>query len=237
MRPSRVRPKTRPRSTVPTGGQSLGVHSIPSDGGKSGTLIMHWDGTAWSTINSPNPDSGTNVLEGVSATSGSDAWAVGNYSSYDTPGRSRTLVLHWDGTAWSTVNSPTPGPGANRLAGVSARSGSDAWAVGDHDTAVSTTTSLIAHWNGTAWANAIPRYGLTTSKGNVYNFGDAAWYGSTAGKNLPAPVVAMAPTPDGQGYWLTTSKGNIYNFGDAAWYGSTAGKNLPAPVVDIDGAN
>jgi hypothetical protein len=167
----------------------------------------------------------------VSATSGSDAWAVGNYSSYDTPGRSRTLVLHWDGTAWSTVNSPTPGPGANRLAGVSARSGSDAWAVGDHDTAVSTTTSLIAHWNGTAWANAIPRYWLTTSKGNVYNFGDAAWYGSTAGKNLPAPVVAMAPTPDGQGYWLTTSKGNVYNFGDAAWYGSTAGKNLPAPVV------
>ena len=44
---------------------------------------------------------------------------------------------------------------ADRLSGVSARSGSDAWAVGDHDTAVSTTNSLIVHWNGTAWANAL----------------------------------------------------------------------------------
>ena len=90
--------------------------------------------------------------------SGSDAWAVGWYwnrtgTAYD------TLILHWDGTAWTQVNSPNPSSDppytpANYLFGVSARSGSDAWAVGDHDTAVSTTGSLIAHWNGTAWANA-----------------------------------------------------------------------------------
>ena len=188
---------------------AVGSHSIPSDGGRSGTLIFHWDGMAWSTVNSPSPGSGLNGLAGVSAVSGSDAdaWAVGNYSSLDNPGASRTLVLHWNGTAWSKINSPTPnpndlnflqgvsarsgsdawavgnywnttglsrslilhwngtawskinspnpGPNANRLSGVSARSGSDAWAVGDHDTAVSTTNSLILHWNGTAWANAL----------------------------------------------------------------------------------
>ena len=188
---------------------AVGVRGVPSDGRKSGTLIFHWDGTAWTLVNSPSPGSGPNQLEGVSAVSGSDAdaWAVGNYSSLDNPGASRTLVLHWNGTAWSKINSPTPnpndlnflqgvsarsgsdawavgnywnttglsrslilhwngtawskinspnpGPNANRLSGVSARSGSDAWAVGDHDTAVSTTNSLILHWNGTAWANAL----------------------------------------------------------------------------------
>ena len=94
------------------------------------------------------------VLFGVSAVSGSDAWAVARQNS---TGVFKTLILHWNGTAWTQVKSPSPSPaspGANYLFGVSARSGSDAWAVGDHDTAVSTTNRLIAHWNGTAWVNA-----------------------------------------------------------------------------------
>ncbi len=103
---------------------AVGVHGIPSDGGKSGTLIFHWDGTAWTLVKSPSPGSGTNLLEGVSAVSGSDAWAVGNYSSYYTPGTSRTLVLHWNGTAWSKINSPTPNPNdLNFLQGGTARPG------------------------------------------------------------------------------------------------------------------
>src|SRR5262245_318135 len=44
-----------------------------------------------------------NVLFGVSAVSGSAAWAVGNDSSLDNPGASRTLVLRWNGTAWSKI--------------------------------------------------------------------------------------------------------------------------------------
>jgi len=90
----------------------------------------------------------------VSARSGSNAWAVGFYWN-GTARAYNSLILHWDGTAWSRIKSPNPGPFANHLYGVSTRSGSDAWAVGDHDTAVSTTNSLILHWNGTAWANAL----------------------------------------------------------------------------------
>ncbi|MHB8245156.1 MAG: hypothetical protein ACYDGN_07325 [Acidimicrobiales bacterium] len=30
-----------------------------------------------------------------------------------------------------------------------------------------------------------------TSRGNVYNFGDAAWHGSMAGKHLNGPIVGM----------------------------------------------
>jgi len=42
-------------------------------------------------------------LDAVAATSATDAWAVGNYSSASASG---TLILHWDGTAWTQVPSP-----------------------------------------------------------------------------------------------------------------------------------
>jgi hypothetical protein len=146
-------------------------------GDRSGTLIMHWNGTAWSQVNSPSPGSGVNYLEGVSAVSGSDAWAVGNYSSYVDPGASRTLVLHWNGTAWSKVNSPTPNPAdLNLLYGVSARTGSDAWAVGSYwNGTAGAYDSLILHWNGTAWSRikspnpgpfANHLYGVSASSGS-----------------------------------------------------------------------
>ena len=123
------------------------------------TLILHWNGTAWSKVKSPSPSLADAELMGVSAVSGSDAWAVGWYWNR-TGTATQTLILHWNGTAWRQVKSPNPSSDSpytpnNSLYGVSARSGSDAWAVGDHDTQVSTTNSLIAHWNGTAWANAL----------------------------------------------------------------------------------
>ena len=40
---------------------------------------------------------------------------------------------------------------------------------------------------------------------------------------LNKPIVGMAPTPDGKGYWLVASDGGIFNFGDAGFYGSPAG--------------
>ena len=35
------------------------------------------------------------------------------------------------------------------------------------------------------------------------------------------PVVGMAATPSGHGYWLVASDGGIFSFGDAPFYGST----------------
>jgi hypothetical protein len=97
--------------------------------GASKTLVLHWNGTAWSKVKSPSPSSLFSELDGVSAVSGSDAWAVGDYGTGD-GGSSGTLVLHWDGTAWTKVKSPSPGSGLNGLTGVSAVSGGGAWAVG-----------------------------------------------------------------------------------------------------------
>ena len=77
-------------------------------------------------------------LNGVAATSARNAWAVGDINF------SQSLILHWNGTAWKRVPSPSP-PGA-QLHGVAATSATNAWAVGQTDTA-----TLILHWNGTAW--------------------------------------------------------------------------------------
>jgi beta-N-acetylhexosaminidase len=81
--------------------------------------------------------------------------------------------------------------------------------------------------------NLCPGYWLTTTKGNLYNLGSAAFFGSEVNKTLPAPVVAISPTADSEGYWLVTSKGNVYNLGDAGFFGSEVNKTLPAPVVGM----
>jgi hypothetical protein len=48
-----------------------------------------------------------------------------------------------------------------------------------------------------------------------------------------APVVGMASTPDGGGYWLARSDGSIAVHGDAGDDGSMAGTTLAAPVSHV----
>ena len=52
--------------------------------------------------------------------------------------------------------------------------------------------------------------------GGIFNYGDAAFHGSAGALPLNKPVVGMAATPDGGGYWLVASDGGIFNYGDAA---------------------
>jgi hypothetical protein len=50
---------------------------------------------------------------------------------------------------------------------------------------------------------------------------------------ISAPIVGVAATPDGLGYWEAGSDGNVYAFGDATNYGSLAGTLLNRPIVGI----
>ena len=54
--------------------------------------------------------------------------------------------------------------------------------------------------------------------------------GSTGGIRLNQPVVGMAATPSGQGYWLVASDGGIFSYGDARFWGSTGGIRLNQPI-------
>jgi hypothetical protein len=82
-------------------------------GAQSSTFTMHWDGSAWTEVASPNPRNtgdARNELRSVVVLSKRDAWAVGTYENDLTNfHQDRTLVLHWDGSTWSIVDSPTPG--------------------------------------------------------------------------------------------------------------------------------
>jgi len=50
------------------------------------------------------------------------------------------------------------------------------------------------------------------------------------GKSLAAPVVGIAATPDGKGYWLVGADGGVFTFGDAGFYGSD-GAAVPTPPI------
>jgi RNA polymerase sigma factor (sigma-70 family) len=56
--------------------------------------------------------------------------------------------------------------------------------------------------------------------------------GSTGGKPLNKPIVGIAATPDGGGYWMVASDGGIFSFG-APFLGSMGGKPLNQPIVAI----
>ena len=91
------------------------------------TSILHWDGAGWSVVPSPNENTFNNYLFDVSATSASDAWAVG---FYDTGSALLTMAQHWDGSQWTIATSPNPGTFINEPVGAAAASPTDVWATG-----------------------------------------------------------------------------------------------------------
>src|SRR5258708_24544318 len=110
------------------------------------TLTEHWNGKKWSVVPSPNVGTQPNELLGVTAVSANDIWAVGDVETVPSANFFQTLTLHWDGTSWSTVSSPSISASAN-LRAVAAVSSSYVWAVGD-----SGSGTLIAQWNGSSWS-------------------------------------------------------------------------------------
>ncbi len=73
----------------------------------------------------------------------------------------------------------------------------------------------------------------TPAPNAVTAFGAATAVPGTMLGGLAAPVVGMASTPDGLGYWVVASDGGIFSFGDAPFEGSTGGIRLNAPIVGM----
>jgi hypothetical protein len=111
------------------------------------SLIVHWDGTAWSILPSPRPGTASEFTA-VAAVSANDVWAVGWY--WPASGGENTLVAHWDGQAWTQVSSPNFGIG-NSLDDIVVVSANDIWAVGGYGNAPGDGGPLAMHWNGLVW--------------------------------------------------------------------------------------
>jgi hypothetical protein len=133
------------------------------------TYTLHWNGSAWSVVLMPTVP-GTNPnnefhFNSIKANSPTDVWAVGDSFNAAVNGSGKTLIEHWNGTAWSIVPSPSPGTSGNLTGVTTSNALNNVWAVG-YDTIPGTTQvqTLTLNWNGSAWATvASPNAGTGSS--------------------------------------------------------------------------
>jgi photosystem II stability/assembly factor-like uncharacterized protein len=106
-------------------------------GGWTGDIVRWHDNSwsLWATIP-------YRILRSVAMVSTDDGWAVGDYCYYSgTPPNSvNSVIMHWNGSNWSQVSSPTP----YTLYSVNMLSGMEGWAVGEK--------GVTLHWTGSAWS-------------------------------------------------------------------------------------
>jgi Domain of unknown function (DUF4185) len=81
---------------------------------------------------------------------------------------------------------------------------------------------LGGYWNA-SWSGVVASHGGAPLFGSPY----------LSGVQLSKPIIGMAATPDGQGYWLVGSDGGIFTYGDADFYGSTGAIRLNQPIVGM----
>src|SRR5918912_3298308 len=86
------------------------------------------------------------MLDGLSAASPSDVWAVGGTGDIG----GWPITIHWDGKAWSLVPSPTTSAhNGTWLRSVAAISTGDVWMVGGAQNG-----PFSLHWDGKNWTGA-----------------------------------------------------------------------------------
>ncbi len=195
------------------------VGSMDSLEGGFWTLTVHWNGTEWLQVPSPNKTGPggspvyTQALNSVVALAPNDVWAAGYYLVGNDQ---HTLIQHWDGTKWSIVPSPDGPTGDGVLHGISASGPNDIWAVGEYDNPSFGVLGkgLTMHWDGTSWTVFIPPNPSPWEVNPLYSVvavapNDAYAVGSwsTAAQGLSTYVVHW----DGAG-WTQVSSENIPGF-------------------------
>ena len=183
---ARWRASRIPPALLPRGSYLLGIAATSasdawtvgqSTGSPGGTLILHWNGSAWQRKATPNPQITGNVLDGALAFSPVDAWVAGEgfmlrwdgatwqispvYPEFAGLGGSGPndlwtfadtpqgvqAMYHWDGAGWSAFPLPNWSPVRDEIDAITSSSPTDAWAVG----AERSRRTLTLHWDGRAW--------------------------------------------------------------------------------------
>ncbi|MCK2215267.1 hypothetical protein MF672_015935 [Actinomadura sp. ATCC 31491] len=152
-------------SISPSAAWSVGEYTTQS-ADSAGAAIQQWDGRVWKNIDNPARTRANATLRAVSARSRDDVWAVGR--QFTDPGRIESLILHYDGKAWTEL----PGaPGVlAELVSVSARASDDVWAVG-FERKGDVFGPVALHWDGTSWSSAATPSAAWTMPMTVYAAG------------------------------------------------------------------
>ena len=118
--------------------------------GEDRTLTLHWNGSAWNIVPSPNDSTDDNTLFGVATVASNDVWAVGNAGSL------KTLAIHWDGASWSVIPAAALDPNDTNpvLVGIVALSSDNIWTAGQFIVPLegSAQHTLTESWDGSSWS-------------------------------------------------------------------------------------
>ena len=116
--------------------------------GRYRAMTQHWNGTSWRLVPTPVTGPGDHILAGVAALGRDDVWAVGWVTAG--PDGSRALSMHWDGSAWTVIDTPSPGATQNQLTAVAAGP-AGVFAVGQTADAEQILRSWILERTGDTW--------------------------------------------------------------------------------------
>lgn len=103
------------------------------------TTAMHWDGSTWEVVDTPNPSEGNCILFAVAAFATDDVWAAG---WWDDGTENHALAMHWDGVDWAQLSADSPYSYFNELYAIGG-SADDVWAVGAGTDGLFSIESLV----------------------------------------------------------------------------------------------
>jgi hypothetical protein len=251
---------------------AVGTRYITSDRSQTQALFEHWDGREWTVVDGADEDGRNGKLSAVAAVASNDVWAVGEFFLQpDGSFGAAPLVEHWDGTAWSMVESPPigvgEGPDSGRsLDAIIAISANDVWILGHHDVNNGVSATLVAdvfeHWDGHSWTivpspqstfsggpgamngvDAVSSTDIWAAGGAMHGFGEippgpAGWGGArvehwdghhwSVASSLPnsAPFSLVAALSETDVWAVRGGSFNPYGFMDR-------GVDFPFPPVEI----
>jgi len=175
----------------------------------SSPVNAHFNGSTWSQVQLPI------YVQGASALSASDIWAVGGDGWAQS-----AAVMRWNGTSWNTVKLPALHLPAGEVLGelnqVSAVAPDNVWVAADLQSGKIEnlySAVLLLHWNGRTWQQVTVPRGLISGQ-----------------------FFGVDMTQDGSGgLWLTSvpwngAKEAVLHYTDGQWQRAAAPAGLSSPA-------
>jgi hypothetical protein len=137
-------------------------------------LMLHWNGSTWSRVTKPSVlDGSAGQISAITVVNSGDAWAVG--FTGNPLGTIHSLLLHWNGRAWSQVTSPAPvRDGALSAVTATTRGG---FAVGYYYTGISALDywSVTFRLTGSKWSRVAAKTNDVTLDGVATTSAKTTW--------------------------------------------------------------
>lgn len=219
-------------------------------GSTNQNLGLHYNGSSWSTVTTPDPES-SDTLSGLGASSTGAVWAVGGSTS-TTSSVTAPVALTWNGSSFVNESPTLPSTASGALVAATVLPDGQVICVGYQDAVTTTTagsgqtttlgpeTPLVEAGNGTSWSQEnVPSEATNGGIDNLLavasiNYGDV-WvvgaYTTATGSSSPSTDLALQYT-DADSYTVD-ALGGVHPVGSAPVATDTASftKQLVTGIV------